>query len=376
RTILSEVAFHNIFFTDFDQKPFYSLQQLLRADSPRESDSTYLAILKDLHDTYEKIKDRNLDSFIIRKTAQGRYVGKSAVDMLRDATRSDIEAFLTYANDFFNMYTAKKFRLIESFAAWVALNAPYSYTEIENALFPIYKNKQALDKALPKYKYDILTGNVITNLALQAAALDYSKGVQHLDFVKTLAAATNDTAGKAVAHLLTAEFYHNHEKYKEAIDECDQTIKYSQDVKNRDYEAQAIIKKIYCLYKSGNFKDAIIFLESARVKLSDYRSAIGDNTYQKRLQSTCEYEGAIYYALGDYAAALKAYAQAIDINKKINSYDAILRNAEYYTFIGRVYNDQGKPKDALESFTSLSTIYWKNFDTLSWAKIQNDIAYS
>ena len=376
RTILSELAFHNIFFIDFDQKPFYSLQQLLHADSPRQNDSIYQAFLKDLHDTYEKVKDRNLDSSLTRKAVEGRYIGKSAVEVLRDATRPDVESFLIYANDFFTGYTAKQFRLSESFAGWVSSNAPYSCTEIKNDLFPVYKNKQVFDKLIPKYKHDILAGNVVTNLSLEAAHLEYSKGVEFLGFVNYLAASVNDTVGQAVAHLFTAEFFQDHEKYKEAIDQCDEAAKYAREANHKDYESQAIIKKIFCLYKNGNFNDALILLESARAMLSDYKSTIGDNLYQRRLESTYEYEGGIYYKLGDYTAALKAYAQAVDINKKINSYDAILRNADHYTFIGRVYNDQGKPNDALESFTSLSSIYWRNFDTLNWARIQNDIAYS
>ena len=376
RTILSELAFHDIFFIDFDQKPFYSLQQLLHTDSPQQNDSTYQAFLKDIHDTYEKVKNRNLDSSLTRKAVEGRYIGKSAVDMLRDATRKDVESFLIYANDFFTGYTAKKFRLSESFAGWVSSNAPYSYTEIKNVLFPVYKNKQVFDKLIPKYKHDILAGNVVTNLSLEAAHLDYSKGVAFLDFVNTLAASVNDTVGQAVAHLFTAEFFQDHEKYKEAIDQCDEAAKYARNAKHKDYESQAIVKKSYCLYKNGNFKEALTLLEFAREKLSDYRSSIGENSYQRRLESTYEYEGGIYYKLGDYTAALKAYAEAIDINKKINTYDAILKNAEHYTFIGRVYNDQGKPNDALESFTNLSSIYWRNFDTLNWAKIQNEIAYS
>ena len=376
RTILSDLAFHNILFTDLDQKPLYSLKDLLHTDSPQRRDSIYSAMLNDFRTTYEKIKNKDLDSFITRKMTEGRYKGKSAVDVIRDATKKDIEAFLLYANDYFNTYTGKKFRPSESFAAWVGANGPYSYTEIKNALFPVYKNKPEFDKLLPKFKNDILTGNVITNLALAAGNLEYFRGLQFLDFVKTLAFESNDTQGKAIIHLLTAEFYHNHEKYKEAIDECDQAIKYSQGLQNKDIEAQAIIKKIFCFYKIGNLKEGIALLEPARIKLDQYRSAIGDAAFYKHLQNTYDNEGAIYYASGDYNRALQAYDRAIKINQQINSYDAILRNAQYYNFIGHVYNDQGKPNDALESFIKLSTIYWKNFDTLNWAKIQNEMAYS
>ena len=377
RGVFSTLSFYNIVFNDYDSNPLYYLYDMLYSDDPKIEDSIYAIIVNDLHATYQKIKDRtNLSPTLTEKAKEGRYKGRSVLDMLRDATKNDAQEFLTYVSDMTNGYIGKKYRLSESFADWLNSNSPYSYSDIKKILLPVYKNKTQFEKLLPLYKKDILSEHAVSNLCDQAEGLELSEALHLIDFAEAIAATVNDTAGNARAHLSAARIYFNNKNYDKAIVECDRSIQYSTLAKDKDLEMQATLKKIGCLNRGKKFTEGIVLITEVDKKLEKYRMELGENIYQKDLQVRYQYEGSIHYARGDYDQALKAYTKAIDINKGINSYDAIERNASYYKFIGQVNNDQGRPSDALESFKKSATIYRRNFDMLNWALLQNEIAYS
>ena len=381
RGIFSDLAFNKLEFTGYTREKFYSLNDLVNNDSRRTEDSLYTVLLNDLHNTYEKVKDRtNLPASLSSKITFGRYTGKTSLEVIRDAKRSDIESFLYYVNAYPENYRARDFRLSESFAGWIIFGGPYSPYELKKALFPIYNNKALFLKLLPTYKKDILAANYCLVFANEAQAFsikrNYTDAEQLINFTKTLAIAVNDTPGKAIAYLYSAEINHYQDKYPQAIIDCDSSIKYSVLANNHEYELAGTMKKVYCLYKALHYTEAKQLLQQAWKKLQDYKPTLTEAVYITNLQKRYEYEGAINYAAGDYDQALKLYGEAIEINKGINSYESLIKNAQFFTFIGRVNNDQRKPSNALDSFARAVRIYRMNFDTLNWALVENDIAYS
>ncbi|MFI5187592.1 MAG: tetratricopeptide repeat protein, partial [Chitinophagales bacterium] len=377
RSIFSDLGFYNIQFTDIDSEPLYSTNELINADDAKKEDSIYSVILDDLHDNYQRMKDRtDLNSSITEKAREGRYRGKSVLDVLRDATRSDVEEFLTYVTDLSSDYIGKRYRLDKSFAGWLTLNSPFGYSAIKKVLFPVYKDKVELQRLLPVYKKDILSGHAVANLSTKAETLELNDALALIDFAETIANVVNDTAGNAAAHFSAAKIYQANKNYNKAIIEYDKSIQFSLLVKNRDLEMQAMFRKIYCLSRIKKSPQGLLLITEAEKKLDKYRTELGESLYQKNLQIRYQYEGVIHYNDGDYDQALKAYAKAIDINKSINSYDAIARNASYYKLIGQVYNEQGKPRDALDSLEKSAVLYRHNFDTLNWSFLQNEMALS
>ncbi|HMG67634.1 MAG TPA: hypothetical protein VK588_08110, partial [Chitinophagaceae bacterium] len=228
RGVFSTLSFYNIVFNDYDSNPLYYLYDMLYSDDPKIEDSIYAIIVNDLHATYQKIKDRtNLSPTLTEKAKEGRYKGRSVLDMLRDATKNDAQEFLTYVSDMTNGYIGKKYRLSESFADWLNSNSPYSYSDIKKILLPVYKNKTQFEKLLPLYKKDILSEHAVSNLCDQAEGLELSEALHLIDFAEAIAATVNDTAGNARAHLSAARIYFNNKNYDKAIVECDRSIQYS-----------------------------------------------------------------------------------------------------------------------------------------------------
>jgi len=362
RSIFSELAFQAIEFGNFDKKALYSLNDIFFYDSRKTEDSIMQVIIDDIHATYDLVKDRpNLPEVLTKKASEGRFKGKTPMEVLRDATRKDIEGFLLYVKMYSAGYIGKTYRASESFAGWLSTNSPYSSEEIKRALFPVYRNKIEFGKLLPVYKKDILNEEVSKSLSEEAVTLaynlKYTEALELVDFARTLAYAVNDTAGKSAVHLNIAQVLQYQEKYELAIPECDKANNFAVQAGKKDLELMALMKKVFCQYKISKYAEAKSTLAAAEKKMADYRSVIGENVYRNNLQKRYEYEGYINYSSGNYAMALVNYAEVIRVNDMINSYDSKIKNTTIYRYIGNVYNEQGKPDSALKSFLKAAEIY-------------------
>ena len=381
RSIFSSLALNNILFTNLQSEPLYTLQPMILRDDAALEDSIYNVILNDLHATYEIVKDRTtLQQSLREKVLSGRFKGRSPLEVIRDASRKDVEAFLLYSNNYPVTYMGKNYRASESFAGWVQSNSPYSYPEVKTALYPIFRNKEALAKLLPIYAHDIISESAAKWLGVDAIALadafNFKDADEMADFALTLAYAVNDTAGKAYAHLCKAQVDQDQEKYAETILECDKTVSAALLAKDKDVELQAMIKNAYCLYKVSKYKEAQLVLEATDKKLAEYKPLIPGSVYDINRQRSYEYKSYILYNSGEYKQALTLLDTAIQINNHINSYDAKLRNAEYFTFSGKVNNEKGNPKEALRVFEKAIEIYKSNSDPVNRAKVENEMANS
>ena len=381
RSIFSELAFNKILFTDLSKDIFYGLKNILNADNKQKEDSLYAIMVKDLHDSYTYLKGReDVRDQMNKKIEGGRYVGKTYLEMLGDAKREDVERYLLFVTSYPENYRGKNFKLNETFVTWALNNAPYSPAEVKKALLPVYKNKEIFLKLLPVYKKDILEDKLcvafIKDVEKLLAQDKFTEAEALNDFIRTVAYAINDTGGKSLTWILTAEINHKQDRYDIAVKQCDSAIKYAVLANEHEYELAAISKKIYCLNKLLRFSESKKLIQEFETKLTAYKSTLDANIYNSNWQKRYEYEGAMYYAEGNYDLALKSYGKLIDLNKGINSFESLLKNAEYFAFIGRVNNDQGKPSLALESFTDAAYTYKVNYDTSNWAKVQNDMAYS
>lgn len=381
QSIFSELAFKKIQLQNSESQAFYSQADFFYTDNKQKEDSLYLIMLSDLSSSYEFLKTlTTLPDNVTSKMTEGRYQGKTVLETMRDATKKDVESYLRFIMDFPGKYMSQPYKLNETFATWIINEAPLGPTEIKQALYPVYKNKTAFLNQLANFKSRIIKDNYSRTFATDVEKFlteeKYDEALDHNEFAKTVANAVNDTATRALVWLYAAEINHKQDKYAAAVAMCDSSIKYALMAKEYEYELAAISKKIFCLYKSSQSSKAKLLIPQFEAKLLAYKADVDENVYNSNWQKRYEYEGAMYYAEGNYAEALKAYAKLIELNKGINTYTSLINNAEYFSFIARVNNDQGKPQNALDSFSKAAYIYKINADTLNWAKSMNDIAYS
>jgi CHAT domain-containing protein len=381
RSIFSELAFGGLIFSDAKKEPLFSLEYLLYNDSRKVEDSIFSIIVKSLQNTYELVKDRtDLPPSMHTRVKEGRFANRIPLEIIRDVTAKELEAFFLYIKAYPVGYMGKNFRASESFAGWLVSNSPFSVGEVKQALFPWYKNKAELSKRIALYKRDMLSEHTASQLAAEATELSdklkFEEAHELADFAIALAEALNDTASKPTAYICKAQVYLDQDKYTEAITWCDKATAAAIPAKDRDIEMQAIIKKGFCQYKISKYRETEQTLKEAERRLELYHAELGEKKYNNNLRKIFEYRSSISYKSGRYEEALRLLDSAVSFNNRINSYDANITNAGYYTFTGKVYNEQGRPSDALTAFEKAYTIYRNNSDVLNRSIVENEIAYS
>ena len=380
RSIFSELAFINIEFRDISRWPLYSLAEVWQQDSKKLEDSLINIIISDIKETYEFVKDRPEQASLHQPLVGSRFKGKSVMEVMRDIDRDALMGYLLFVKHFPGKYIAQDFKANETFATWVLNNAPYTKPDVYKALYPVYKDKNKLNQLLNDYGYDIKKNGLVASFAEEAVTLynnqEKKEAAAMLDFARTLAYALNDTSGKSDYHLNQAQVLQNDEKYAEAILECNLSIQFAQQSGNKETELYAWMKKAFCQYKSSLFSEARKTLALAENKIASYRPVVGEAVYRTILQRKHEYDGWINNSEGNFDLALKSFNAAIDINNQINSYESRIKNAEYFSFIGRVYNSQGKPDKAMEAYTQAAAFYAGVKDQAKYANALNNIGYS
>ena len=379
RSIFSTLAFNDILFTDFNQTPHYNQTKLFFQDNKIFEDSIYKNILSDLKNSYEQLKDRtDLSSVWYNKIAGGRFKDKTPLEVLRDANKNDLESFLLYAASYPLGYMSLNYRFILSFIGWATSNSPYSHMEIKNALFPIYENRELFRRQLQVYKTDILKENTVQSMIEEVFRLlddaQFKEAEKLMDFILTLALEAEDTNGLPWAYIAMAQVKQDQEKYPEAIAACKKAIKSALISGDKEIEIQSRIKEAFCYLSISNLpvSDSLLFVTTDII--NKYKPLITENVYAQNIVKIYEYRSTINKRTGDYTVAMSYLDSAIFINEKVNSLNAQLKNAGFYKIKGEIYNNQGKPADALEAFKDALEIYRNNIEINKWAKVLNEIA--
>lgn len=381
RSIFSDLAFYDIVFTNARKENLYTQEYLLKHDSRVVEDSLYQVIIASLKETWQMVKDRtDLPASLLTPITTGRFANRVPMEIIRDITVKELESFFLYIKDYPVGYMGKNFRASESFAGWLVSNSPYSAGEIKKALFPYYKDRKALAREIMPYKANMHIEHQARQIATDAADLSDKLrfGEAHIqaDFAIAISETAGDTISIPTAYICKAQVYLDEGNYPEAIRWCDKAAAASIPARDRDIEMQAIIKKGFCLYKVSRYRETETTLQEAVRRLERYRKELGEKKYNNNFRKIFEYRASIRHKSGRYEEALRLLDSAVRFNERINSYDAKITNAGYYTFTGKVYNEQGRPADALEAFGKAKKIYHNNTDVLNEALVENEIAYS
>ncbi|MCX6319222.1 MAG: CHAT domain-containing protein [Bacteroidetes bacterium] len=381
RSIFSDLAAFNLILTHADKTPVFSLDQLLRYDSPAVEDSLYTAMIRSFRETYELVAHRDdTPPIMTQRITTGRFANRIPLDILRDVTRQELESFFLYMIDYPVGYIGKAYRASESFTGWVVSNSPYSAGEIQRMLLPLHSNNKEFAKKVNTLKRDLLSEHSAKQIAFNALELSdqhkFDEANRLTDMAVTMAEMVKDTGALPTVYICKAQVLLDDDKYAQSIIWCDKAIKAAQLAKDYDIELQALTKKGYCLYRVSKYKEAEQLLTATEQKIQQYRSKLEDEKYYSAQRKILEYRSSIRYRTGKYEEALRLLDTAILFNQRINSYDALVTNAGYYLFFGKVFNQQGRPGNALEAFAKADSIYRICQDWRNNALVKNEIAYS
>ena len=380
RGVLSDLAFYNILLSDNYKVPFFTIQSVWAKDSKLYQDSLYNEMSLSLREVHDMIKDEPQGKDLDSTFTEGNYTGTSALKMLGNPKKEDLESFLYFVYSFPGKYIGYNYKFSETYATWLINRAPKSHKEVINKLMPIYKNKTLFLKSLEKYRYDVLKEGHSQSIVDEVSKLHKEnkkeEAINLNEFAKALAYEVNDNDGKTWYWLMKAEMLHDDGKYLEALPFCDSSLVYSKRSGSKEFELNALLKKLFCQVYSKQYQQAVTTAEVSIKMLESYKDDLPKTVYLKNLVKIYEYEGNAYYENGEYAKALILYNKIVDGNIVLNTYTSLNKNGLYYKFIGQVNNEQGLVDEALINFYKAAKIHEANTDTLALANIQSEIAYS
>ncbi|PCJ94075.1 MAG: hypothetical protein COA50_13035 [Flavobacteriaceae bacterium] len=240
-----------------------------------------------------------------------------------------------------------------------------------NTSFTVLKRNNALKKA--HEKADASTNDSLKTKYFSRLSLAYFRlndSTLFRDTNKTtmeLAQNNKDSIVLAEAHWDLADFFRNNVVQDSAYYHFYEAQKLYDELNNQAYSARM-------LYNMAIVQNDVRDYTGSEINLIRAIELLKPINYYNRLYSC-------YNALGNIATSLKEYDKALEYHQKASEYLNLLDSQDDLPMtqnnIGRVYQEQGKHKKAMEYFNmvmSFDSVFYKN--TQIYAKALNNLAVS
>jgi tetratricopeptide (TPR) repeat protein len=381
RSLLFDIASLDIFLSDMYKTNMYTINDVIDRDSKVLEDTIINRFVSDIKQTYIDVKDLFKETEPIKQPMkEGRYMGKTVLEVMRDVKPADVRAYLMFVKSYPFKYMGYNYKANETFATWVLNTAFTSSSELEDLILSKNFSEPALQKLTIAYSKSIIKDKIAESLVEKAVSFfnagKKAESEKILVQAKKMVDRLNDTAGKASYFLNLAQIKQDEEKYREAIKLSEQAMVQALLCKNKDYELRALFKRVYCHYKLSDYRAGKTTIGLAELTLAQYKDFLPPSTYTENLRKVHEYSGWINYSSGDYEIALSHLRKAIAINNQTNTYAAKSNNASNYWYIGKTYLGQGKYKEALQVFDTSLNMYRSVNNVASEGFLVNELGYT
>jgi tetratricopeptide (TPR) repeat protein len=360
--LLLSLALRNISFYDVSKKALFELAGMLQAGSAKSESDYYADIVKDMRSTYELYKDVDLGEELMKPwKGGGRYKGKVPFELFRDGTRKDAEAFLQFVATYPAKYMGTSFSFAETFMTWVINSAPYSDLEVQSMLLPLMGDPARFDSELSPMKSEIkrygMVGNLADSLPYYNDNRQQEKIPAYTAFLRRLADAVGDTAGKAFLAKALADVAADRQEYPPALRHLDTAVALAKLSGRSELSVQSLLKKSEVLGLMGKPEEGKAVLKELDGWMKSPAFAIPE---EKRLLYEVDrimYEGWIEYNAERYNTALTLYRDALRKADRLQAFSGVTKKAFMSRRVGRILKDQGKYQEAIVYLDRAARLY-------------------
>ncbi|TDG36937.1 tetratricopeptide repeat protein [Pedobacter changchengzhani] len=379
-SLFYDLALLQINFLDGFKKPMYDVNYLLQKDSKTLTDSLLNASIIGIKDIYEMVKEDTSYKSLRVKLVNGRYAGRSPLDVMEKVNKDDIMSFLKFVRSYPGKYIGNDWKMAEVFATWVINDAPLNAEEaldylVLNEKFPLKQkafleqNRKLIikDEFLRNWVQKGYQANNVGNdvLANQILALTEKAGT-----------ILNDTSGLAFYNYIRAQIIQDKEQYTQAIPYADKAINLFQSTNNYEFYFETKLKRFYLERMALNF----VAIEKTRNELKSdferYKSNLDKDLYQLLKGRYLSYYGHALKKKGDLNEAKVAYQQASQefaVLKDLNGAEETAATQENIADIETIQNNYAA---ALPVYDSLAVAYGKLTQYVKKANMLNNKAFA
>ena len=384
RSILFNLSKINIEFTDNEKGPLLNHRLLMYLDSPQLEEEVLELCTEDIKNTYEYIKDMVDDNPTWDDPIpEGRYAGKSFLDVMKDARRKDVLSFFRFVVSFPGKYMGNTWRVDETFATWLINKSPLGVLDYRDTLFDTRTDKEIReligDINAPKPN-DFVKGDYYTHFQIlatdSAEAGNFDYAWKLTDLILRIAKALNDNDYLGWAYFTRGRIFDIQDKDNDAIEE----YKISRDYFSKTNDLKGMS------FATNNLAGNLVSLSRYSEALGEYKASI---EVRKNLQLTNPEEvsnsnlskpylglGVCHQNMGEFQEALTAYGEAMKLLEAENSLEATNALADLLRSIGKLYEKMGEFPKAIEYFERERELYRKLGEEKQEANALDNIAYS
>ncbi|HEX8331891.1 MAG TPA: tetratricopeptide repeat protein [Segetibacter sp.] len=353
-SIFFDLALLNIDFRNNSKQPLYSFDDLLFSDSKKLEDSLLQSSAADVIETYKWfIEDTSFNSLAIPLT-KGRYINKSAFEVMRNCTRRDIYTFLSFVKGYPGKYIGNSWKINETFVTWVINGAPYSEGEILDSIIA-YQSKPASLKRFILANRELLVKDEYVR-AWISSAIDLEnlgergKAEKQFETVKTILVYLDDDCSNGFFNYAWAQLCQNSLKYAEAIRLCDTAIVSFKRCGNKRFYIESLFKKAFCLRELKKQDEALLVYAEIDKAFDATDMKYTDEDMVEAVGKFCRETGYTYREKSDYKKAIDRFSKAIQLYKAQNTFESLNNASDLLLAIASIYKDQGEFSKALEIY--------------------------
>lgn len=352
RSIYFSLSLLDIEFLNAYKNPMYNFYHLLTSDSKNLEDSLIQACVNDVKDTYDTFKDDTSEAFQSLRVpiSEGRYKGRTALDVMGNCSSRDIFSFLNFVIGYPGKYIGNSWKINETFATWVINKGPYSKNEILDSVLAYQHNKILLEKFIIKNRTLIIKDEYIRDWVSNAWDFydrkDFEKSNLYLYAAKITLPILNDPASSGLYYYIKSHLAQTESKYEKAISYADTAILYYDKTNNYEYKAETKLKKAYCLRMLKKYEESINLYLNVLAFIKSNEQQMGNSVMNSLYKKTYSFLGYVNNDKGDFLKALDYLQQSLPYYKIINTYESRTDINNVQKLMATIYKTQGEYKKA------------------------------
>ena len=379
-SLFYDLALMQIKFSDAERQPLYPLKKILFRDSKILEDSIVNRSIADIKSIYDMVKNDAGYPTLKVKIPEGRYKGKTTLEVMAKTNKTDIMSFLKFVKSYPGKYLGNTYKIAEVFATWVVNFAPTNNQEVLDSIHIYKDNKLKYEAFLQANKSTIISDEYVKTWASTANDLSIEGNTAQAEALLNdglkVATILKDTLGLGFYHYIRAQILQDKSQYAEALIQVGKALDYFKQAKSGEYVIKLKLKKLFIETMISDFVATEKTYQELLVDLQFYKTQLDVPLYTEQLAKLYGYQGFALKRKGDLNEAKIPYQKAVSTYNLLSDFNSKVEAALLRENLADIATSQNEYKEAIIVYDSLIVEYKQMNQYVKLSNTLNNKAYA